>query len=67
VDVMNGMLERLAEMLRRWQPPDADPDPDRDAGVPVPRPGAPTGRTSAFAVDEPDPDVAVHAIAHRGR
>jgi hypothetical protein len=58
---MTGMLERLAEMLRRWRPPNADSDPDRDAGVRVPRPGAPAGRTSAISVAEPEPDTVADA------
>jgi hypothetical protein len=64
---MTGMLERLTAMLRRWRPPNVDPDLDRDAGVRVPRPGAPSGRTSAVAVDEPAPDAVITAIAHRSR
>ena len=62
---MSGMLERLAAMLRRWRPPSAEPDLDRDAGVRVPRPGAPSGRTSAISVAEPEPDTVVNAIARR--
>ena len=63
------LLERLAEMLRRWRPPDAEPDqdPDRLAGVRVPRPGAPAGRTSAISVAEPEPETAASAIARSPR
>jgi len=61
------LLERLAEMMRRWRPPDAEPDPDRDAGVRAPRPGAPPRRASAVAVAEPEPDRVVNAIARSHR
>ena len=64
---MTGMLERLAELLRRWRPPDIDPDLDRGAGVRAPRPAAPSGRSSAMALDEPEPDLMVSAIARRRR
>jgi hypothetical protein len=64
---MTGVLERLAEMLRRWRPPNAEPDLDRDAGVRVPRPGAPSGRTSAISLAEPEPETAANAIARSRR
>jgi hypothetical protein len=59
-------LKRLRELYLRalatWQPPEPDPPGDPHARVRQPRSSGPRDRTSAIAVDEPQPDYDVHAL-----
>jgi hypothetical protein len=52
-------------VLDRWRP--FRPPEDPFAGVSVPRRRSPHGRSSAAAVDEPEPETRVRAVARAGR
>jgi hypothetical protein len=56
----------VARLLGR-RPPGAEPSRDPSAGVRQPLRSGPGGRTSAIALMEPQPDLAVNAVAERPR
>jgi hypothetical protein len=54
-------IEALLNMLRSFNPPE-DPPEDPFAAVREPGPRRPTGRSSAVALVEPDPELNVRAV-----
>ena len=65
LNYLRALVARLRHRGPGWFLPPAD---DPHAGVRVPRPHRPDGRTSAVAVEEPQPDtfVKAHGGAARG-
>ena len=55
----------FAQLLERWPGPD-DASEDPYVGVRHPRGRGPAGRSSAVAVDEPEPDSRVDALGRFG-
>jgi hypothetical protein len=59
--MFRALRQIFAQLLERWPGPDAAPE-DPYAGVRHPRRRGPAGRSSAVAVEEPEPDSRVDAL-----
>jgi hypothetical protein len=65
--MLQRMIKRGLALLRGWQLPPWDAGEDPYAAVKQPKHRGPTGRESAIAVSEPEPDQSVDVLARPRR